>query len=634
MRKRYLYIVVLCGLCLTLTGVLYAQEGPAACPALVETAITQVGNNCSNLERNTACYGYKRVEATFVDEKPVGFFTLPADRTSLVTLDTIRTAPLDLTGENWGIALLSTQANIPNSLPGQAVNFILLGDVEMRNAVPATGVSPVSEPIAVTTQAVASLHDSPTLTANILMAVDAQTVMEADAISADADWVRVQYEGQLAWVNRALLGPAGTISTLPQLGAQQGQAPMQAFYFTTGLGVPLCQEAPSLLAVEGPEDLTVELSVNGAEIRVSSFVTFQSTTTDSITMTVHEGAVEVVADGQITQAGQTRTAGLDAEGKILAWSMARPATAGELAVGQTAKNFLDAATTGTVSDSESVEAPSDTDTTTDTTVSADGPVYHVVQRGENLFRIALRYDTSVTSIANANNISNVRLIYVGQRLLIPNPGSGFVNAPQAQAAVVVSQPTTQQTTTSTTSTATCGGLRPTSPLGGLPYGPVTFYWDPAAGASNYRVNIYNYNQVLTSSTLTEGPETNLGLNSGRFGDGTSFYWDVEALQDGQSVCTSARIALERDQKPSLRGGWDCENGRMEVHWSGGGEGQLTISYFDQEHGASSKTVDADGDSRSFDNVTVVSHVRLIKGETEVVLSPESRTCVPTSTVIR
>jgi len=52
---------------------------------------------------------------------------------------------------------------------------------------------------------------------------------------------------------------------------------------------------------------------------------------------------------------------------------------------------------------------------------ASGPV-HVVQRGENLYRIAMRYGTTVQAIARANGIRNPNLIYVGQRLIIPGGG--------------------------------------------------------------------------------------------------------------------------------------------------------------------------------------------------------------------
>ncbi len=50
-------------------------------------------------------------------------------------------------------------------------------------------------------------------------------------------------------------------------------------------------------------------------------------------------------------------------------------------------------------------------------------VIHVVRRGENLFRIALRYGTTVQAIANANSIANPALIYVGQKLIIPSQGA-------------------------------------------------------------------------------------------------------------------------------------------------------------------------------------------------------------------
>jgi nucleoid-associated protein YgaU len=51
-------------------------------------------------------------------------------------------------------------------------------------------------------------------------------------------------------------------------------------------------------------------------------------------------------------------------------------------------------------------------------------VTYVVQRGDNLFRIALRYGTSVASIARLNGISNTALIYTGRRLSIYACGVG------------------------------------------------------------------------------------------------------------------------------------------------------------------------------------------------------------------
>ncbi len=51
------------------------------------------------------------------------------------------------------------------------------------------------------------------------------------------------------------------------------------------------------------------------------------------------------------------------------------------------------------------------------------PGIHIVQPGENLFRIALRYDTTVECLAEANRIVNPWFIYVGQELVIPSAGN-------------------------------------------------------------------------------------------------------------------------------------------------------------------------------------------------------------------
>jgi LysM repeat protein len=56
-------------------------------------------------------------------------------------------------------------------------------------------------------------------------------------------------------------------------------------------------------------------------------------------------------------------------------------------------------------------------------VSAEGSTVHVVQPGENLFRIALHYGVTVDALAAANGLSDARRIYTGQRLVIPTRSS-------------------------------------------------------------------------------------------------------------------------------------------------------------------------------------------------------------------
>ena len=66
-------------------------------------------------------------------------------------------------------------------------------------------------------------------------------------------------------------------------------------------------------------------------------------------------------------------------------------------------------------------------------VPAKNVCIYVVKFGDTLFSIARRYGTSMASIAQANGISNLHQIYVGQTLIIPN-------CPRAACAVYVVRP--------------------------------------------------------------------------------------------------------------------------------------------------------------------------------------------------
>jgi len=66
-----------------------------------------------------------------------------------------------------------------------------------------------------------------------------------------------------------------------------------------------------------------------------------------------------------------------------------------------------------------------------------GQVTHVVQPGENLFRIALRYGLTADQVSAANGITDPSRIYVGQTLIIPVSGPA---APPVSAASTPDKP--------------------------------------------------------------------------------------------------------------------------------------------------------------------------------------------------
>lgn len=61
---------------------------------------------------------------------------------------------------------------------------------------------------------------------------------------------------------------------------------------------------------------------------------------------------------------------------------------------------------------------------------------HVVQRGENLFRIGLRYNLTWTTLATMNGITHPGRIYAGQTLCVAQSGWYNPAPPQAHTYVV------------------------------------------------------------------------------------------------------------------------------------------------------------------------------------------------------
>jgi LysM repeat protein len=199
-----------------------------------------------------------------------------------------------------------------------------------------------------------------------------------------------------------------------------------------------------------------------------------------------------------------------------------------------------------------------------------GPdVIHVVAQGENLFRISLRYGTTMSAIANANGIANIHRIFAGDSLVIPCPGtmaagvsgtSPFMQ-PVVAAPPAVVQPLAQVFMGAENGlsfvaplTADCSHFRLSSPLDGLANGSNLFYWDPAPGATSYRINVYNPSLPggpLVVSHEVSGAITHLqaGMDDGSIGSGLYFVVETQALVGDQIAC-SQRVVLLRSVPPT------------------------------------------------------------------------------------
>lgn len=294
MRIRF---TVLLGFIVSLTsiGLLLAQ---GACPTIVQQALLSMGENCDDLGRNSACYGYNLVSAEFTEAVEDGFFSQPSDVSSLGILETIRTSEMNETTEQWGVAVMSLQANIPNSIPGQSVKFVLLGDVEVESAVEPDSVFQSVDAISVTMASSANIRSGASLTFNVIGGIDAGDSLSVDGQSADGNWYRTVIGSRIGWVFANLIEADDSLQSLPVIDGTQ-RTLMQSFYLRTGFGAPSCEEAPEdTLMIQGPDGIEIDLTVNGADIRVGSTIALRILPPgDLMEITVIDGKVIVPGAG-------------------------------------------------------------------------------------------------------------------------------------------------------------------------------------------------------------------------------------------------------------------------------------------------------------------------------------------------
>lgn len=194
--------------------------------------------------------------------------------------------------------------------------------------------------------------------------------------------------------------------------------------FRTGLEDTSCDNIQPALVLYVPDNRTVEVTINGALLEITGLITMQWTSENSLVATVHTGRMEIIGSG-LVQAQQTAAAVIDT-GVVLFWSAPRELNTDEMQLGTFVREAV-FRLTGTIilSGTAPPSTTSDTEPSDDSTIplgsstSCSESPTHTVQAGENIYRIALRYGSTVNAIMTANNISDPTQLSVGQQLVIP-----------------------------------------------------------------------------------------------------------------------------------------------------------------------------------------------------------------------
>jgi hypothetical protein len=317
-------------------------QAAATCPDLVKKAVTTVGGRCSNTARNSACYGNGSLEVVAQEGVSDLKFSNPGDKAQLTQLRSLKLGPLDTASQAWGIALLRLQANLPDTVRGQNVTMLMFGDVEITDAAgnasaaeatslagtltaAAPTIDAADTPIAATvqtgrTQVYATFNAGSTLFAATLQnrfdnQEETKQARVASQNPTQQDRATDQYstlvargtvQQSTAHARRTALQSTqfarGTVqaATLQAPPKPVVYKPMQAFYFTTGIGEAACKEAPrdGILVQTPTANTEIKLVMNGVEITLGSTAFLQAQRSAEMIISTIDGVAGVKAQGK------------------------------------------------------------------------------------------------------------------------------------------------------------------------------------------------------------------------------------------------------------------------------------------------------------------------------------------------
>jgi hypothetical protein len=164
----------------------------------------------------------------------------------------------------------------------------------------------------------------------------------------------------------------------------------------------------------------------------------------------------------------------------------------------------------------------------------------------------------------------------------------------------------------------CSKLRPTSPIGRLPWDTVTFYWDPAPGATSYHLYLYTDQNALAFNNEVIAPQTSMPLDARGLPGGPNYTWEVQALVNGELACTTPRASVTRDNPPqgtnnpgvaSMSASWSCSGtATVRVSWSNAPSGStIIISFTNYTGGPNGGTFSGSSGSATFSPAASVSN---------------------------
>lgn len=246
-----------------------AQE---ACVLAEQAAVAQTATVCADQQVGQACYGSGQVRAFFY-EGLASAFAAPADRVLIRNAQAFASYRTD---DNNSLLRLLAQAYALESGQLVPLAWVLVQEAALIDQSPQLQTPELT----VTPARGVNLRTGGGDNFRVLAPIAQGTVVRGTGRLADGAWVRVQLpDGRNGWVASSTL--SGRTDVLPVAAANDTDVPRLFTAFTdvflnTGGDSPCQGASPSGALLQTPDNATVDLRVNGVDLRVSGALFLES----------------------------------------------------------------------------------------------------------------------------------------------------------------------------------------------------------------------------------------------------------------------------------------------------------------------------------------------------------------------
>ena len=279
--RRLISFVFICMTLLALNAAFEVDSAPTAlspattvhaqdddtCISMVTDALRTIGSACVGLGRNEVCYGNQQVSATFRDDTTQ--FEASGDIAELMAFETLFTQPADPDTGQWGVAVLSVQADLPEA-SDQNVTLVMVGGAELEPAAASRDMSDDVCSFTNTGTLGINMRLLPSIYGRAVDLLDPGDTVTVYAASENGEWLR----SARGWIFGNLGALSDCVGTLPTITATDDlyAAPGQNLALTID-NSGACDAAPAALMIQAPAGQTANVMINGIEIRVGSTAT-------------------------------------------------------------------------------------------------------------------------------------------------------------------------------------------------------------------------------------------------------------------------------------------------------------------------------------------------------------------------